>query len=198
MHFEKGNLYHVYNMGNNSQKLFFNEGNYLYFLQKVKNDIKPNCEILAYCLMPNHFHFMILANEKSVEETGKGKMQKLTRKFGTIQSSYSQALNNQRKTNGSYFRQKTKAKCITAAMDVTDSKRYALTCFFYIHHNPLNARLVKKLDDWQYSSYLDFCDKRNGTLPNKALAFEILQIDKAIFENIVHKPIHPGDLNNIW
>ncbi len=67
MRFEEGHIYHIYNMGNNSQKVFFNNENYLFFLWKVRNEIKPIAEVLAYCLMPNHFHFMVMATEKSCE-----------------------------------------------------------------------------------------------------------------------------------
>lgn len=65
MHFNAGEIYHVYNRGNNRQTIFFNDKNYLYFLGKVKKYLYPNCDILAWCLMPNHFHFLIHANERS-------------------------------------------------------------------------------------------------------------------------------------
>ena len=66
MEFEPGHLYHVFNRGNNSQKIFFTPANYLYFLNKVKTKILPHADILAWCLMPNHFHLMIHVNEKEL------------------------------------------------------------------------------------------------------------------------------------
>lgn len=72
MRFEAANLYHIYNRGNNRQTIFFSRENYLYFLTKVKKYIYPNADILAWCLMPNHFHFLLYANaasEKIVKET---------------------------------------------------------------------------------------------------------------------------------
>ena len=42
-------------------------------------------------------------------------------------------------------------------------------CFFYIHQNPLNAGLVDKIEDWPYSSFLDYAGLRNGSLCNKEL-----------------------------
>lgn len=59
MIFEVGNLYHIYNQGNNGQKTFFSNDNYLYFLTKIKDNILPHADILSWCLMPNHFHLMI-------------------------------------------------------------------------------------------------------------------------------------------
>jgi len=71
MIFEVGNLYHIYNQGNNGQKTFFSNDNYLYFLTKIKNHILPHAEILAWCLMPNHFHLMVYVHtvEISVQNT---------------------------------------------------------------------------------------------------------------------------------
>ena len=71
MQFEKGDIYHIYNQGNNRQKVFFNRENYLFFLRKMKNYILPYDDIITWCLMPNHFHFMVLVNETTVAVTGR-------------------------------------------------------------------------------------------------------------------------------
>ena len=63
MIFEKGYLYHIYNQGNNKQKIFYNRENYLFFLRKINDYILPYADVLAWCLMPNHFHLMVLVNE---------------------------------------------------------------------------------------------------------------------------------------
>jgi putative transposase len=59
MHFESGGIYHIYNQGNNRQKIFFSRKNYMYFVQKIEYYVKPYGNILAWCLMPNHFHLMM-------------------------------------------------------------------------------------------------------------------------------------------
>ena len=59
---EKGHIYHIYNQGNNRQKIFFNRENYFFFLGKMKEYIMPYADIMAWCLMPNHFHWMVLVN----------------------------------------------------------------------------------------------------------------------------------------
>lgn len=62
-------LFHIYNRGNNKQRIFFKRENYLYFLQKVKEYLKPHADIIAWCLMPNHFHFLIyIRPEKDTKE----------------------------------------------------------------------------------------------------------------------------------
>jgi len=62
MHFQTDQLYHVFNQGNNKQNIFFNDENYLFFLNKLREYILPYCDVLAWCLMPNHFHIMIKVN----------------------------------------------------------------------------------------------------------------------------------------
>ena len=98
-------------------------------------------------------------------------MQEFPYRIGIMLSSYSQAINKQNKTSGSLFQQKTKAKLLTESMEGRNVS-YFEDCFFYIHHNPLAAGLVKQLTDWQYSSFLDYCEKRNGTLCKKELFFK--------------------------
>jgi REP element-mobilizing transposase RayT len=59
MNFTPDNLYHVYNQGNNQQPIFTIEEDYYIFLRIIRKTISPHCEIIAYCLMPNHFHVLI-------------------------------------------------------------------------------------------------------------------------------------------
>lgn len=67
MDFAKGHIYHVCNRGNNSQTVFFNHENYLFFLEKLRKYILPHADVLAWCLMPNHFHLMISVNRVEVD-----------------------------------------------------------------------------------------------------------------------------------
>src|SRR6187551_1515150 len=52
-------LYHIYNRGNNKQLIFFQERNYEFFMAKAVNEFRNELDFLAYCLMPNHFHFLV-------------------------------------------------------------------------------------------------------------------------------------------
>lgn len=61
-------FYHVYNRGNNGEKIFFNEENYRYFLRKFGIYLTPYIEVYAYCLLPNHFHFLIKTKRKDEME----------------------------------------------------------------------------------------------------------------------------------
>ncbi len=199
MHFEDGKIYHIYNMGNYSQQVFFNDENYLYFLRKYRAEVSPYCMTLSYCLMPNHFHFLILATEKSEKYLVKTKIQMLSRKFGNLLSSYSQAINKQQKTKGSVFRQRTKAKSLSQFITYpTRKQNYLLTCFLYIHQNPVVSGIVDKPEQWAFSSYLDFAGLRKGTLCNINKAFEFLNIDQNTFIYLNSENIDPDEIKYIW
>ena len=59
MYFEAGGIYHIYNQGNNRQRIYYSRENYLFFIRKIRTHILPFADILAWCLMPNHFHLMV-------------------------------------------------------------------------------------------------------------------------------------------
>ncbi|MGN6605075.1 MAG: transposase [Ginsengibacter sp.] len=184
MYFQTNECYHIYNRGNNKQLIFFKEDNYLFFLKKMSLQIKPYCDILCWCLMPNHFHLIIHANElscKSHQAFGNNSMQELSFRIGILLSSYSQAINKQNKTTGSLFQQKTKSKEITTKREHQRFGNYLINAMHYCHQNPLKANLVRKLEDWRYSSFLDYCGLRNGNLCNKNLLMDLTGYDLKYF-----------------
>lgn len=180
MHLIQNECYHIYNRGNNKQTLFFNDGNYIFFIKKIREQLSTCAEMLCYCLMPNNFHIIIEANEKSITERmsfGGKPMQEFAYRIGILLSSYSQAINKQNSTTGSLFQQKTKAKILSEQIE-GKQESYLENCFFYIHNNPREAGLIKKLKEWQWSSYLDYIDARNGTLCNKDFFFKMTGLTK--------------------
>ena len=167
MQFQTGHLYHVYNQGNNRRPIFFSQANYIFFLKKMRELVLPNVRFLAWCLMPNHYHWMILIPESA---------DNLNQAIGKLQSSYTAAINKQEQTSGSLFRQHFQAECITAFQGLRPSfignkilitpleKAYPQVCFDYIHNNPVAANIVKAPQDWEFSSFRDVVGLRNGTL----------------------------------
>lgn len=199
MNFETGNLYHIYNQGNNRQKIFFSRENYLFFLNKIKAHILPHADIVAWCLMPNHFHLMVYVHDLEIEvnsSEGVGssegvtpsdaltKTRTLNESIGILLRSYTRAINKQENSTGSVFRKETKAECLTNANGITPSfygshinvripeKEYPQACFNYIHQNPVKANLVKLPEEWEFSSYPDYSGMRDGKLINRARAAE--------------------------
>ena len=197
MQYQINHIYHIYNRGNNRQKIFFKRNNYLFFLEKMQRFIQPHCDILSYCLMPNHFHFQIRANENSIKtvtikDEGRNVISEAIR---VMLSSYSQAINKQERRTGSLFTQNTKVKYLTPA---PVDWEYPAACFHYIHQNPFVASLVTKMEDWEFSSFIDYHQHRNETLCNQELAREVLRIDFDNFYDESYKNINPDKILKIW
>lgn len=182
----EGQLYHIYNQGNNKEGVFRSRENYLYFLKKVRSLIYPMCEILAYCLMPNHFHFLIETTEESCEEVKVDSLKttSLANGFRSLLSGYTKGYNKENDRSGSLFRQRTKYKLLEK-----QDECYPFICFNYIHQNPFKATLVKRIDEWEFSSFRDYVGLRNGTLCNKERAVELLGIDLQTYHQLVYDVI---------
>ena len=103
MQFQVGDIFHIYNRGNNQQKIFFNDDNYRFFLKKISKEILPHCDILAYCMMRNHFHLLVHIKPAV-------KPNALNYGIAILLRSYTRAIQNQEKISGSLFQQKTKSK----------------------------------------------------------------------------------------
>ncbi|MCW3787110.1 hypothetical protein [Plebeiibacterium sediminum] len=198
MKFQTNHLFHIYNQGNNRQQIFFESKNYLFFLNKIRIHILPYCDILAWCLMPNHFHLMVRVNKVELttantegfaqSEALGTKNRTLNQSIGLMLRSYTNAINKRYNRTGSLFRKETKAECITYADHITPSffnsdsgyviplqspeNQYPQICFYYILNNPVAAGIVCKASDWDYSSAKDVLNLRNGNLINKDAIME--------------------------
>ncbi len=202
MIFEEGAFYHVYTQGNNRRKVFFSRRNYKFFYEKIRKHVYPYCDILAYCLMPNHFHILIMANNETVKtkKIGKHKIEKniLSESVRVMLSSYSQAINKQEGFSGSLFRQNIKFKKLGNDNYWGVSKRYynhndVYTCLSYIHQNPVKAHLVKRMEDWEFSSFRDYASLREDHMINKELAYEVANLDKDNFLDQAYSDL-PDDI----
>src|SRR5579872_4754254 len=134
MKFLPGDLVHVYNRGNNKQQIFFSENNYQYFMHKAKREIGSVSDILAYCMMPNHFHFLLHINETSCQPKKLGSLvsTELQNGFRILQSSYANAINKELGRSGSIFQQNTKFKLLSDSVGKNAFKgTYAEVCFNY-------------------------------------------------------------------
>jgi putative transposase len=179
MKFTPGNFYHVYNQGNNKQKLFESTpDDYLFFLSLLRMHLVPQSNLIAYCLMPNHFHFLIQTDERCGESINIGPVvtNPVSRGIQKILTTYTRIINKRTGRTGSLFRQRTHARFLeTESIAIADDgvkQDDLMNCFLYIHRNPLDASLVDDLSKWAYSSYLEYAGLRNGTLVNKGIALE--------------------------
>lgn len=161
------NTYHIFNRGNDKQRIFFSNENYYFFLRKTKKLLYPLVDFLAYCLMPNHFHFMMHLPVGFDDVT-------FSNTLKTLLSSYTRAINVEQGRTGSLFQQNSKAKCLTDYKDT--SGYYSLICLNYIHLNPVRAGLTDKAENWEFSSFKDYLGLRNNNICNLERAKQIIEI----------------------
>jgi REP element-mobilizing transposase RayT len=172
-------IYHIYNQGNNRRQIFYSEQDYLHFLRIFRHRVLPYSDVFAWCLMPNHFHFLLSANNDGLIEiqTGNIVSSNIGNGFRLLQTQYAQYLNKLQQASGSVFRQKAKVKEIPKG-----DNNYSYVCLHYIHQNPLRAGLINKIEDWTFSSYPDYAGKRKGSICNIDLACTLLDIDLQTFQ----------------
>jgi len=169
MQFVEGSFYHIYNRGNDKRILFFQDRNYDFFLQKVRKYIAAHSHMLAWCHMPNHFHFLVQATADTVilvKETPI-KINAFTEGIRLMLSSYTKAIQKQEGITGNLFQQKTKNKCVDD---------YLSTVFHYFHQHPFKARLVHSLEDWRWSSLQEYLEHDSSGLCNQEIAYAYLDI----------------------
>jgi REP element-mobilizing transposase RayT len=133
--------YHIYNRGNNRDKLFYHSGDYCFFLAKYKEYVAPFTETYAYCLLPNHFHFLIktrneLPNTKSV----------VSNQFRKLFISYTKRINFMQSRTGGLFTKNFQRIEI-------QNERYFIQLVNYIHKNPVKHGIQNNYKNYIYSSY---------------------------------------------
>ena len=153
--------YHIYNRVVEERKLFYEEQNYIFYLKLWKEvDFWPCCRLCAYCLMPNHYHYLVQITDADL----------FPKKISYFFNRYLKSLSSIKKETGRYFRNRFQIKWI-------DNEVYLMAACCYIHLNPIKARLATSLEQWPYSNYLEFIGKRNGIL-----------WDKGFFDHYIQSP----------
>lgn len=158
--FGAAGYYHVYNRGNNKQDIFLDDEDRKCFLFRMREALYPEFvtsrrkplpegafTLLAYCLMPNHFHLLIRQNLSTP-------ISQLIKKVCT---GYSKYFNKKHERVGHVFQDQFKAIGIS-----NDS--YLLWVSAYIHQNPKVGGLAESLPEYPWSSYRDYLGLRSGKL----------------------------------
>lgn len=129
-------FFHAYNRGVDRQQIFFARGDCELFIALMQRFMKPReLVLLAYALMPNHFHLLIQQlTPYAISRFMKG-----------VCENYVRRLNKGRKRVGHLFQDNYTPKWV-------DSQSYLLYLSRYIHLNPVSAGLVKQPEMWEYSS----------------------------------------------
>lgn len=134
-----GHMYHVMSRGIERGQIFFDEADYTDFMERFVVWLgKSGGKCLAWCLMPNHFHFLILRGDRPLSEL-----------MHHMLTGYAVNFNGRHRRVGHLFQNRYKAI-------LCDLEEYLLELVPYIHLNPLRAGLVKDLDgleDYQWCGH---------------------------------------------
>jgi REP element-mobilizing transposase RayT len=160
--------YHIYNRGNNREKIFFEPDNYVYFLKKIREYLVPVADVLVYCLMPTHYHITVRIKQTSeiskiseVLDASKPKHSLISTAMMRLSVSYTKAINKRFQRVGVLFQGQFQAKPILTS-------EYLLNLCRYIHGNPVKDGIVADITQWPYSNYLEWIGERDGKLVDKA------------------------------
>jgi len=192
MEYNTNEIYHLYNRGINKKPIFRFRKNYEYFLRGVEKRWKPNFEILAYCLMPNHFHFLVQFKEFGLMPSnakGSAIMNNASASIKNQLSGYAKAFNKQECRTGSLFQQNTRIKQVSSSSIKDD---YAVWCFIYIHINPVKSGLVSFSHDWPFSSVNEYIYNPKNSIVNLDLGRKLLGVNEnrlLLYEEDIHDKV---------
>ncbi len=152
--FEENKYYHVYNQTVGNRLLFTKWENYRYFLARFEEYLSAWVEVEAWCLMGNHFHFLVRV--KAINELEEAAILALksfdslnkciVNQFKKFFTAYSAAFNKQENTVGSLFEPKFKRIWI-------NSETYYTRLIYYIHTNPRHHGVMYDFEYYEWSSY---------------------------------------------
>jgi len=133
--------YHIYNRGNNREKLFYHSGDYFFFLAKYKEYVVPFSETFAFCLLPNHFHFLIKTrNELSSPQSV------VSNQLRKLFICYTKRINFMQNRTGGLFTKNYQRILI-------ENEEYLTRLVRYIHKNPVKHGIQIDFESYPYSSY---------------------------------------------
>lgn len=175
-------FFHVIVQGINKEFIFREERFKNQYLNLIRKNIKCfNVEIIAYCMMGNHAHFLL--KTESIEE-----ISKVMHKTNGAYAKYYNYINER---VGYVFRDRFLSEPIM-------NRRYFIQCIKYIHLNPVKANIVKKCEDYKYSSFIYYMQHKKEIINKKSITHEeyedicnsnhcirtFLDVDKDINEEI--------------
>ncbi len=161
---EPETFYHIYNRGNNKENIFYKKENYRYFLSKLSDYSMDYFDLYSFCLMPNHFHFLVkIKSRKEISEAAGRDFPNFKNLENLIVSErmrrfflgYSKAINKQENRTGSLFQ-----KNFHRIPVYEQENLIRLIC--YIHRNPVHHGFSKSISEYEWTSYNDLIQSSNS------------------------------------
>ena len=150
-------FYYITVRGNRREKIFYSPQDKEVFLKRLKEMlIKYTMTCHAYCLMDNHYHLFIKTTKPN-----------LSQGIHYLNSAYTNWFRNKHQIVGPLFQGRFKSILV-------DADNYALMLSAYIHLNPLRAGIVKQLEDYPWSSYLDYLNLRKSNITDPSFVLNLI------------------------
>lgn len=135
-----GFFHHVMSQGINKEYIFTEDN----FKEKYRNILRDkmkqnDIKIFAYCIMDNHVHLLIYVEQ----------IENMCKFMQQVNTTYAKFYNKFHDRVGYVFRNRYLSKSI---IDQNQLKR----CIVYIHKNPFEAKIVKREDEYKFSSYNEY------------------------------------------
>lgn len=167
-----GAWYHVMNRVAGRGLVFKERWTTELFLRMLQDlDQRFHVECHAYCLMGNHYHLLL--------RTPEGNLGRSMRHFSGL---FTQGYNRRLNRDGPLFRGRYKAILV-------DADSYLLAVSRYIHRNPLEAGIVRKLDSYAGSSYPAYVGKADAPAWLKTrFVLDVLGSRKSQYRQFVEQP----------
>lgn len=146
-------FYHIIIRGINREQIFGSNRHKEKMFQFLQEKEVPTVEIFAYCIMSNHMHLLLRGPLKDISEYMKG-----------IQTSYALYYNRKLERNGHVFQNRFKSFPV-------ESEEYLWQCFYYIHLNPVKAKITEDMKRYQYSSAQEYLYEKKGLIQEKARSY---------------------------
>lgn len=167
-------FFHVMIQGINKGYIFQNENEIKTYLKYLNEKTKErNLQIIAYCIMNNHAHFLIYTN--SILEIAKLMSQ--------VNTKYAIFYNRLHNRCGYVFKNRYKSEQI-------ESYSHLISCINYIHNNPVKAGMCSEKSAYRYSSYNEY--KNNSFILDMAAIQKIFE-DYNIFVSDIFKEKYKSD-----
>lgn len=175
-----GYPYHILNRANARLPIFFSEEDFLMFESILAEACKEqDMRLLAYCLMPNHFHLVLYPRED-------GQLQKFMQ---WVTLTHTQRWHKRNNTVGTGHLYQGRYKSILVQDD-----NHLLGLIRYVERNPLRANMVQNLRNWRFSSYWR---RQCGDKNQKRMLSEWPIEVPGDYDTFIHEPITIAELSQI-
>ncbi|MBN2728315.1 MAG: transposase [Bacteroidales bacterium] len=198
---EYGKFYHVFNRGNNKDIVFFDKDDYKYFLELYKIFVSSVATTHSWCLMKNHFHFLVQIKEqneigylnpkfaksndlktkwstsKTLSEPPSSDAERSWKKpkpglqFRHLFSTYTVYINRKYGRTGSVLEKKYEKKIIS-------DYNYLTEAILYINNNPVKHGIVKSAERYKWSSIHEIVNHENSVIENFELLWSVFNDSK--------------------